>query len=125
MMTILTAVLALAACAAATPDPEEAAVQAPVPSLNATGDPTSPARLPPGGGNAPTYPSGRTNPAWRGGTIGDPPRRRADWERGPGERAPIQPGAAGTPSGPAAEVVSPRSTEPEVNPGALEGGPQP
>ena len=107
----------------------------PAPNINAGGNPTAAAQLPSnytGDPNQPTYPAATDKPSFSGGTVvALPPTStgtqddKARAKALEGQRRAAEPQVSPSPSAPEAEVISPNSQQPDPNPGALQGGPQP
>lgn len=132
------AVTALLPFAAFAEEDEGAQAPPPTQNINAYGNPTAAPHLPPTFSQdsvapmAPTFPAASDKPSSRGGSVGDAPELRRDapdtlgtrkqqFER---ERALPEPGE-GTHTGTPPGVEASPGTPSDVNPGALQGGPQP
>ena len=95
-----------------------------IPNINTGANTVAPAQLPStttGDPYQPTYPAATNNPSWRGGSIGGGPNEDPTPEQSEQRRRheANERSRAAEPSANAAP------SQPEVNPGALQGGPQP
>jgi hypothetical protein len=127
--------LAAAAAAAQTDSGPQGPLGSPVQNINGGYNITAPAQLPANytrDSMAPTYPAADDKPSSRGGTVGDDPAKRQDMPDEHGyrrqqllrERALPEPNAGTHTATPPGQEASP-GVPAEVEPGSVQGGPQP